>query len=1422
LAMGKEAKVPKEEKEKKEKKAKKDANAEKAPKEEKAVKEGKEKKEKKSKKEKDEKKDEAPPSSNEELNALVADAAEPPEDEENEPAMDVSASSAQEAETSGEKKRSLSPPSAINELSPKKGKTEEQASASFMDVVDSFIAGDVAPESPPATGAPNSPPLIATPASPPGTGEWGTPKSPQASWPEKTDDPAAAASSLGPVATTPKDDDAKAEKPIEEETQADADTKEKSLADDATAGDAWKDDKGWSGGAWDGKKDEGNDWNAKADESGAGQAEEEEKDDEVKTSIGWEDAALLLENEGKFKRWLEQMTGSSAEVAEDGGVKLRTEEGVESEAGPWTKTWTKEVLDAFVAMRGGQTLELSPFLPKPWAAANPLKSAIDVPEECKGFVMGKGGSRLLDLFKELEVIAVMATGEEEAEKKEGKDEEESEQLPLAVNEQAEGKFGNSWFEVTVLEMEEETIKVKWKFDDSEAQVAKDEVRGLPKPKKVTFTEGQEAEANYGGSKWEPCTIVEVSDTTIKVKWAYDSSEEEKPPEEVRAKEKVVVPTCRLVLYGEAFRRMQLEVKVLTAVDKKVPGFIDEHRPKTSEESDNESGYALVAHGFDVNNKGRLIGKLGVVRKKIEAICGGKVEYVGAFAYIVGKKPERNATKALIDVLGPSTSRMKDALEDELSDDLKAICSRLAVPQTAKDTVAGPKIFKDLEDATGTMLFWLPPGEEPPHLEILEELVVGMKVEGKFGRYGWNEASVLEVLPADEENDFTRVKVKWAYDDSEEEVLRSALRPHLEGEEAAERKKLDDLALSSPLAILGPEKPRKEMQLKLMGVIEEACPGTFSADDCASSSDGLKTETMSLTPEEAERSKDWAVAERRKTVGTASECLIEQVGAILCFAGEAEEISRARDYCGWLLSKDPSCDAELRDDVTCYNVPKDKKANLTSDVLSKVESYFGTFIFFDDGASVEGAEGHDRLVVCGNTAAKRLEAIEEIKAKQEEESWSAGSGGGGGGGGGGEWGGNAKIEDFMNDKSTAWSGSGGGTGSSWGSKDDGKSQSWGGGGGEGGGGGQSWGAKSDDRGGGGGDKWGQSDQPPADKWGGGGDKKVGMCNDFGRGNCNRGDRCKFSHGDAGGGGDKWDSGGGGGDKWSQKDPPKAEKWDSGGDKWPAPSGGDKWGGGGGGEKRGWEAASSESKPWEQDKRPKWDAGGGGQQDDKWGQQQPQRESSSAWGSEAQVQEPQAHEPQAQEPQEPSRYNHQGQEQQQQQQQQQHQPQAPTGGRPLPVPNRNQPFVPSAGGMRPSLGPFAGQPAPSGNSGALYGAGAYTRGANPGAAAVAPSPSMSPPVYDPPSAKAGPTSAVQYAAPPPQQQCVATNPRLKLKQLGAWPQNIGEWRRVQDFVWEPGGHPPLPPGWVRVWSRSRDTEYYTNEHDMSTTFSFEECR
>merc|ERR1712061_796752 len=64
-------------------------------------------------------------------------------------------------------------------------------------------------------------------------------------------------------------------------------------------------------------------------------------------------------------------------------------------------------------------------------------------------------------------------------------------------------------------------------------------------------------------------------------------------------------------------------------------------------------------------------------------------------------------------------------------------------------------------------------------------------------------------------------------------------------------------------------------------------------------------------------------------------------------------------------------------------------------------------------------------------------------------------------------------------------------------------------------------------------------------------------------------------------------------------------------------------------------------------------------------------------------------------------------------------------------------------------------------------------------------------------------------------IPSNPLQELRKLKYWPKDNQSWQDLQESIWF--GHPKLAPGWIRVWSRSKDSEYYVRVSDGKATFN-----
>merc|ERR1712151_390120 len=82
----------------------------------------------------------------------------------------------------------------------------------------------------------------------------------------------------------------------------------------------------------------------------------------------------------------------------------------------------------------------------------------------------------------------------------------------------------------------------------------------------------------------------------------------------------------------------------------------------------------------------------------------------------------------------------------------------------------------------------------------------------------------------------------------------------------------------------------------------------------------------------------------------------------------------------------------------------------------------------------------------------------------------------------------------------------------------------------------------------------------------------------------------------------------------------------------------------------------------------------------------------------------------------------------------------------------------------------------------------------------------------------SEAEPQAQPQAKQAMIPKSDPKKVLATMAWPATINAWGMVQKQVW--AGHPKLMQGWIRVWSKSQDNEYYLRLRDMKTTFDIDE--
>jgi len=674
--------------------------------------------------------------------------------------------------------------------------------------------------------------------------------------------------------------------------------------------------------------------------------------------------AVLWLSEGRRLQKLAALAGAELRAPEDGCKVLAAlpdgaTAGIE---------WAEFCVQAKCAQRTGQVLSARP------PSAAPALSVVQVPREEARFILGKAGGRLCQLSEEHDVIAVFG-------------QEAGSGPSLEVGSLVEAKFEgrDRWFEAKIVEVGKDTVRVKWTYDEDvpETDVPSGDVRAHPEDSGNKAAEASEIEvgalvdAKFGNKdRLFEAVVLSVDEKTVKVKWTYD---EDVPPSEVdraEVKPRPKAATDPLYVLGPDRGRLDLELKVLTLIESKVPGFVSA-RPRASDEGPGV-GLSVVPLLNDGEMKAKVIGKGGSVRNKISKTCGTSLEYLGNLAYVVGTMQERLYTAKLLELLQSCTS----GTVEEVPSELEAICTRVPVPQEASFVVTGKQRanMNQIEEETRTLTFWSPapttaaPAKMEVEAEGAMQLEVGKFVQGRFNKR-WFEATILELTKDDSGN--PAAKVRWDYDETEVSVvLASDIREVPDGKsaEAPARKEDGD---GRVFVIFGPERARKHAELLVMATVETKCPGNYKDFELPAAGEGFAHEVWRLGPEEARRCEE----QRQRAAAAAAHCLLEPVGDALHLGGTGVERSRARDYIQWLAMATPSVpEVAGRSDVDELLVPGGKRANLVERTLAPIERDTETLIFYEGGAS---STGDARLFVCGSDGAKREEALTRLREQQEK-------------------------------------------------------------------------------------------------------------------------------------------------------------------------------------------------------------------------------------------------------------------------------------------------------------------------------------------------------------------------------------------------------------------------------------------------------
>merc|ERR1719159_405315 len=100
---------------------------------------------------------------------------------------------------------------------------------------------------------------------------------------------------------------------------------------------------------------------------------------------------------------------------------------------------------------------------------------------------------------------------------------------------------------------------------------------------------------------------------------------------------------RLAIFGQHRGRRGAELKILSAIETKIPGHLDKFRDEI-EDRDADKDWGTDSMTFKDDELSFALGKQGATRRKLERASQCIIQYVGQTAYFSGTKAERRRAK----------------------------------------------------------------------------------------------------------------------------------------------------------------------------------------------------------------------------------------------------------------------------------------------------------------------------------------------------------------------------------------------------------------------------------------------------------------------------------------------------------------------------------------------------------------------------------------------------------------------------------------------------------------------------------------------------------------------------------------------------------------------------------------------------------
>merc|ERR1719210_393072 len=156
---------------------------------------------------------------------------------------------------------------------------------------------------------------------------------------------------------------------------------------------------------------------------------------------------------------------------------------------------------------------------------------------------------------------------------------------------------------------------------------------------------------------------------------------------------------QLIIFGNKRARRGAELKVMSGVETKSPGFFTRGvREKTS----SEKGFDTDRLIFKDDELSYSLGKQGTTRKKLEGAAGAILEYVGHVAFIAGTLKERRRCREFLGwLLAQRRGSVTIANVIDRDD-----ATEMHIPENCKGWVTGNRgsELRRMEAETGTYMF----------------------------------------------------------------------------------------------------------------------------------------------------------------------------------------------------------------------------------------------------------------------------------------------------------------------------------------------------------------------------------------------------------------------------------------------------------------------------------------------------------------------------------------------------------------------------------------------------------------------------------------------------------------------------------------------------------------------------------------------